>query len=225
MISKFRLFFKQCYRETLLHVRQPQLLAYGALFFLMVAVFFPLTMPPSLNLLRNFAPGLIWIALLLALLLTTVNFFQQDYEDGILEQWLVSAYSLNIIIAAKMFVHWLINLLALLIFCPFLALLFNLSRQELGVLMLSFILGTPTLLFLCGFAAAFSNHRQPKGLLMALILLPLTIPVMIFGSSTLFAMMHGLAVSAYLAILLACSLLAVGFLPFAIAAVIRVTFV
>ena len=91
--------------------------------------------------------------------------------------------------------------------------------------MLSLICGTPTILFLCALAASFSTGLKQKGVLMALILLPLTIPVMIFGSAAIIAAMQGLAVQGYLALLLAISLIAAGFLPFAIAGVIRISLV
>lgn len=216
------LFAKQGQRELLLHLRQPKLLLQSSLFFLMVTVFFPLTMPSETTVLRSIAPGLVWIAMLLSMLLTSANLFQQDYEEGIVEQWLVSGYPLSLIIAAKLLLHWLINLLPMLIFCPLLALLFNLNWQEMWVLMLSLIAGTPAILFLCGLAAAFSTSMQQKGVLMALVLLPLAIPVMVFGSGCLTAMMMGLPVGGYLAILGAISILAAGFLPFAIAAVFRI---
>lgn len=222
MMSLRRLFYRQCRRELLLHIRQPRLLLHAALFFLMVTIFFPLTMPPDTSILRSLAPGLVWIAMLLSILLTSVSFFQQDYEDGVIEQWLISSYPLSLIVAAKLLIHWLINLVPMLIFCPLLALLFNLTAQETVVLMLSLIAGTPAILFLCGLAAAFSAGMHQKGVLMALVLLPLTVPIMIFGSGTLSAAMQGLPVMGFLAILLALSIFAVGFLPFAIAAVVRI---
>ncbi|KTD35985.1 heme exporter protein CcmB [Legionella nautarum] len=225
MMSLTSLFGRQFKRELLLHLRQPRLLLHSALFFLMVAIFFPLTMPPETRILHSVGPGLVWIAMLLAMLLTSVGLFQQDYEDGVIEQWLISSYPLSVIVTAKLMVHWLINLLPMLIFCPLLALLFQFTWSEMGVLMLSLLVGTPAILFLCGLAAAFSAGMQQKGVLMALVLLPLTIPIMVFGSGSLTAAMQGLAVLGYLAILLALSLLAVAFLPFAIAAVIRISLV
>jgi heme exporter protein B len=191
----------------------------------MVTVFFPLTLPADRNLLHTIAPGIVWIAMLLAMLLTSVSLFQQDYEDGIMEQWLISGYPLSLIIAAKLWVHWLLNLLPMLIFCPILALLFHLSWQEMAVLMASLTAGTPAILFLCGLAASFSSGTQQKGVLMALVLLPLTVPVMVFGSSTLAVNMQGLPTNGYFAFLLALSLLASGLLPFAIAAVVRLNLI
>jgi len=219
------LFVRQCQREFLLHTRQPRHLIYALLFFLMIMVFFPLTLPSERSILRLVAPGLVWVAVLLAMLLASVDFFQQDYEDGIIDQWLISSYPLSLIIAAKLTVHWLLNLLPMLLFCPLLAFLFDFSWQETGILMISLIFGTPAILFLGGFAAAFSTGMQQKGVLMALVLLPLTIPVLIFGSGTLMRVMQGMSAGGYLALLLALSILAAGFLPFAIAAVMRISLI
>lgn len=214
------LFKRQFHREILLQLRQPRLLLHSSLFFLMVTVFFPLTMPPEVSMMRIVAPGLVWIAMLLSMLISSVSFFQQDYEDGVIEQWIISSYPLSMIVSAKLWVHWLLNVVPMLIFCPFLALLFSLTTHETVVLMVALIVGTPAILFLCGLAAAFSAG---KGVLMALVLLPLTVPIMIFGSGSLSAAMQGFPVTGYIALLAAISLLAVVFLPFAIAAVIRIS--
>lgn len=216
-------FNKQCYRDLCINVRQPRLMINAMLFFIMVIVFFPLTLTPNNLILRQVIPGLIWMTVLLAMLLAADRLFQEDYDDGVIEQWLISGYSLRLIVTAKILIHWLLTLIPLLVLCPFLALLFNFSWYELGVLSLSLLAGTPAILFLCGLAAAFSTGIQQKGILMALILLPLTIPVMIFGSGALLAAMQGNTVSGYLAILSAFSLVAASFLPFAIAAIIRIS--
>jgi heme exporter protein B len=213
-------FKRQFQREMLLHFRQPRLLLHSALFFLMVTVFFPLTLPPDSLTLRLVAPGLVWIAMLLSMLLSSVSLYQQDQDDGVLEQWLISGYPLAVMVAAKLLMHWLLNLISLLIFCPLLALLFNFSLNEMIILILSLIAGTPAILFLCGLASAFSQGRSA---LMALVLLPLAVPIMIFGSGALIAFMQGLAISGYIALLVAISLLAICFLPFAISAVIRIS--
>ncbi len=225
MIRFLSLFTKQLSRELLLHLRQLRLIVNSCLFFLMIVVFFPLTMTPDVTLLRTIAPGLVWIAMLLALFLSSERLFQQDYDDGVMEQWLVSGLPISLMVGAKVLIHWLLNLLPMLLFCPFLAILFRLSLHETLILMLSLICGTPSILLLCALAAAFASGFQQKGVLMALILLPLTIPVMIFGSGTLIAAMQGLPVQGYLALLLAMSLFTSTLLPFAIAGVIRINLV
>ena len=225
MTGLFKLFTQQLVRELLMHARQLRMVVNACLFFLMIMVFFPLTMPPDTVLLRTILPGLVWIAVLLAMLLSSERMFQQDYDDGVIEQWLVSGYPVSVFIAAKVLLQWLTTLAPILLFCPLLALLFALSFHETLILMLSLLCGTPAILFLCALAAAFGTGLRQKGVLMALVLLPLTIPVMIFGSGAITAAMQGLPAAGYLAILLAMSVLSVGFLPFAVAGIARISFV
>lgn len=215
-------FMRLLYREWLLQLRQLRTLVNSSLFFLMTLVFFPLTIPPDITLLRTLVPGLIWIVVLLSLFLSSERLFQQDYEDGVIEQWLVSGFPMHWFITAKIVVHWLLNLMPMLLFCPFLALLFALNFSEMVNVMLSLSCGTPAILSLCAMAAAFSTGLKQKGVMMALILLPLTIPVLIFGSATITASMQGFAVSGFLALLLAMSVLAMICLPFAVSAIARI---
>ncbi|HDV5708444.1 TPA: heme exporter protein CcmB [Legionella pneumophila] len=223
MNSPFQLFGKQFRREILIQVRQIRYLVNSCLFFLMLLFIFPLTLRPELMLMRMFAPGLVWMAILLSMLLSLERLFQQDYEQGVLEQWLVSGQLLNLLVTAKVMAHWLISVIPLLLLSPLIAILFSFNVWETCILLLSLICGTPAILFLCALAAAFGIGINQRGALMALILLPLTLPLLIFGSGTLSVAMQGLPVSGYLALLLAMSLLAVGFLPYAIAAVIRIS--
>lgn len=225
MISGLSLFTRQLRRELLIQVRQIRFLVNSCLFFLMLLFIFPMTLRPEIVLMRTIAPGLIWMAMLLSMLLSAERLFQQDYEYGVIEQWLVSGQSLNLIVSAKVFAHWLITLLPILILCPLISLLFSFSGWETWILVLSLLCGTPALLFLCALAAAFGVGVNQRGALMALILLPLTLPLLIFGSGTLNIAMQGLPVSGYLALLLAMSVLAVGFLPYAVAGVIRISHV
>ncbi|WP_419420645.1 heme exporter protein CcmB [Legionella sp. D16C41] len=224
MLTTWQCFNRQFKRDLLLNMREPRLLINAALFFIMIVVFFPLTIPPDINILKQVIPGIIWIAVLLAMLLAADRLFLQDYEEGLIEQWLTSGYSLTIIISAKLSVHWLLTLLPLLFFCPFLAVFFQFSKLELLTLIVSLIVGTPAILALCSLAAAFSVGLQQKGIFMALILLPLTLPIMIFGSSSLEAITFS-QVTGNIAILLAISLLCICFLPFAIAAIVRISLI
>ena len=219
------IFMRQLTRELLMHARQLRMTVNSSLFFLMVMVFFPLTMPPDAALLRTILPGLVWIGVLLSILLSSERLFQQDYDDGVIEQWLVSGFPVSVFVVAKVIVHWLFTIVPIVLFCPLLGVLFVLNAREIFILMLSLLCGTPAILFLCALAAAFGTGLRQKGVLMALILLPLTIPIMIFGSGAIAAAMQGLPVLGYLAILLAISLLAIGFLPFAVAGIARVGFV
>ncbi|MFI4919206.1 MAG: heme exporter protein CcmB [Legionellales bacterium] len=223
MTSGFFLVAQQFRRELLIQVRQIRFLVNSCLFFFMMLFLFPLTLRPELSLMRSIAPGLVWMAMLLSLLLSAERLFQQDKEQGVIEQWLVSGQSLAALVFAKVLAHWCFNLLPLLVLCPVVAVLFSLGIWETWILMLSLICGTPALLFLCALAAAFGVGVDQGGALMALILLPLTLPLLVFGSGTLTCAMQGLPISGYLALLLAMSITAVGFLPYAIAAVMRIS--
>lgn len=219
------LFRRQLSRELVLQRRQVRYLLNTSLFFLMVVFFFPLTLSPDVHFLRTVAPGLVWIGMLFALFLSSERLFQQDYEDGVIEQWLVSGYPISLYVGAKILIHWLINLIPLLILSPILAIFFSLTPHETFVLMLSIFFGSSSILLLCAMAAACCTGLQQKGILMPLILLPLTIPIMIFGSSTLTASMEGLPFMGYLALLLAMTMLSAALLPFAIGAIIAVNLV
>ncbi|KTD82842.1 heme exporter protein CcmB [Legionella waltersii] len=216
------LFFSQLKREFLIQMRQVRNVINTCLFFLMILFIFPMTLKPDIQLLQLVAPGLVWMAMLLSLLMSSERLFQQDHDQGIIEQWLVSGRSISVIVTAKVIVHWILNTVPIILLTPIFALLFSLSFQNVVVFILSILCGTPAILFLSALAAAFGMGGNQKGALMALILLPLTLPILIFGSGAMSIGMQGFPISGYLAILLAISLLAVGFLPFAIAGAIRV---
>ena len=184
----------------------------------MIVVFFPLTLPVGAVGLSSMAPGLVWIAALLALLLSAERLFQADYNDGILEQWVVSGKPLSLRVLAKELAHGVFNLVPMLLFCPLLALLFALPTSTTLGLMLSLLCGTPAVMALCGLAAALGLGLSHKGLVMALLLLPLTLPVLILGAGSVAPEVHGAW-----ALLLALSLLACAFLPLATAAVVRIS--
>ena len=139
-----------------------------------------------------------------------------------MEQWRLSVVPMHARVRAKLMVHWLGHMLPLVCLSPIIALLFGLNTLETGVLVLSLLCGTPMLFALCAFSATFGLGLTRQGLFTALIVLPLTLPVMIFGGGVLTAIMHGLSVRGHLALLLAGALLAFWGLPYAIAAVIRV---
>lgn len=222
MMGLLTLFKQQLCREGLIQIRQFRLVMNACLFFLMLTVFFPLTMPSDPLFMRSIVPGLVWIAVLLAFFLSSERLFQEDYDDGVLEQWLVSGYPLSLFVGAKLLLHWAVMMMPLLLFCPLLMLLFNLTPYETIVILASLLAGTPALLSLCALAAAFGVGLQQRGMFMALILLPLTIPLMIFGSASIMAAMQGLDMLGYLALLLAVSSIAVALMPFAIAGVLLI---
>ncbi len=224
-MNSWRVFTMQFRRDWLLNCRNKQQLLNSALFFMMIMVFFPLTIPAHSTYLKQLAPGLIWVTVLLAQLLCLERLYKQDLDDGVIEQWLLEPGALVVIVSAKIAVHWLLTIVPLLLYCPFIAFLFDFNLFETAVLALSLCLGSPAILYLSALVAATGNNAAQQGAYMALLLLPLAVPVMIFGSnSMLVAQTHLLPISDF-AMLFACSLLALCFLPFAIATIIRVSLV
>lgn len=212
---------QQYKREYLLLVRQKQSFVQSLLFFLMFAAFFPLTLPYDPQLIRSLCPGIIWLAVTLAVFLSAERFYQQDIEYGILEQWLVQRLSLSIYVLIKIVVHGLTHLLAILTISPLVAVLFQLNMHEWVVMALGLFFGMPALIGMCALVSAFGSYGQDRSLVMLLILFPLILPVIMLGSSSLAVVMQGLPVSGYLALLLALSLGTLLVLPFATGLILK----
>ena len=209
-------------REFILQGRQRHAIVSAGLFYAMVMVFFPLELSSDVDLLRQVLPGLVWIAVLFMCFLSIDRLLYEEHAGGVIDQWLMMPDAMHGMIRAKLVAHLLINLIPLVGLMPILTLGFALSWHETVVLLASLLCGSPTLVAFCGLAAAFSLALKQKSVLMALVILPLTLPVMIIGSGALTAAMQGLAVSGELALLLAMSLTSIFFLPCAIGAVLRV---
>ncbi len=193
-------------------------------FFLMVIVLFPLGVSPEPSWLTKMAAGVVWVAVVLAVLLSMDSLFRQDFEDGTLEQMLVSPASLLELVLAKVLAHWITGGLALTLLSPLAALMLDLPVRALGVLMLSLLLGTPVLSLLAALAAALTLALRRTGVLLPLISVPLMIPVLVFATSAVQAAEMGLPYSAQLALLGVFLILAVLLLPWAIAGALRLAF-
>ncbi len=214
---------RQCFlREVVLQVREVRRLLNAGLFFLMVLAIFPLGFEANQSALKQLLPGLVWIAALFAFLLSAEGIFHVESEAGVLEQWMLSDVPMHTRIRIKLLVHWLSILLPLMLLSLLVAVLFDLSLSLWGVLAVSLAFGTPILYVLAAFSAAFGLSLKHQGLLTALIVLPLCLPVMVFGGGVLTKAMQGLPVSGDFAFLLAIAILAVWGVPYAVAAVIRV---
>jgi heme exporter protein B len=222
-VNALTLLFTYFKREWLIQIRQIRLLLNGCLFFLMILLMFPMTLKPEIELMRTIVPGLLWIAVLLTVLLSADRLYTEDVEHGVMEQWLISGRSLPLILNAKILAHWFLNMMPVMLLCPLVALLFSLSLWETAILVCVLLCGTPALYYLCALAAAFGIGVHQKGALMALIVLPLALPLLIFGSGTVTLAMQGMPVGGYCALLLGLSVFAVGLLPYAIAGVIRIS--
>ena len=205
-------------RETRLLFRRPAELANPLVFFAIVTALFPLAVGPESQLLQTLSPGLLWVAALLAVLLSLDGLFRSDFEDGSLEQWVLSPHPLPVLVLAKVLAHWLFSGLALVMLAPLLALMLGLPARCLPVLLLSLLLGTPVLSLLGAVGAALTVGLKRGGLLLALLILPLYIPVLILGSGALQASLQGLPADGQLLWMASLAVLAVTLSPFAVAA-------
>jgi heme exporter protein B len=210
-------------RDLLLAWRRRSDVATVVLFFIIVVSLFPLGVGPEPNLLRMIAPGIIWVAALLACMLSLQNMFASDHDDGALDQMLLAAAPLGMIVAARAFAHWLISGLPLVVLSPILAIQFDLPPELSPILTLSLLLGTPILTLLGAIGAALTLGLRGGGMLLALLVLPLYIPVLILGAGAVDAASAGLGADAHLLLLAAQLILTGTFAPWAISAALRIS--
>jgi len=210
-------------RQLVLAVRRPIEIGNPLLFFAMVVALFPLGLGPAPDQLAGFAPGILWIIALLSNLLTSDAVFRSDFEDGSLEQLLLAPQPLFISVLAYIGAHWLITGLLLALVSPVFALMLNLPGSAVGTLVLSLLLGSGVLSLVGCIGAALTVGLKRGGMLISLLVLPLYMPVLIFGSAAVKAAVTGAAAGPYLAILGAMLCLAIALSPLAIAAGLRIS--
>ena len=190
-------------------------------FFVLVAALFPLAIGPEPATLRLIGPGVLWVAALLASMLSLSRLFEADHQDGSLEQMALSAAPLSWLVSAKVAAHWLIAGLPLVLLSPLLGLQYGLSPQALAMLALTLLIGTPVLSLLGAIGAALTLGVRGGGVLQSLLLLPLYVPVLVFGAGAVDAQLRGLGAQAHVSVLLALLLAAAAFSPLACAAALR----
>jgi heme exporter protein B len=210
-------------RELLLAVRSRGEVVQPAVFFVIVASLFPLGVGADSNLLARIAPGVVWVCGLLAALLSLPRLFNSDFIDGTLEQTLLSPYPLAALVGGKISAHWLTTGLPLSLIAPVLGLQFGLAPNELGLLVVTLLLGTPMLSMIGAIAAALTLGTRGSSVLIALLVLPLYVPVLIFGAGAVEASLSGVDYSGHLALLGAGTLLGGVFTPFVVAAALRIS--
>ena len=207
-------------RELRAAGRRPMEALGGLVFFVVAASLFPLAIGPDAALLSSIAPGVVWVAALLAVMVSLHRLFGADLEDGALEQLLLSPHPLPLLVAAKVLAHWLVACLPLVLAAPLLALQYGLAGQTVAVLLLSLLLGTPTLSLLGALGAALTLGRRGN-VLVAVIVLPVGVPVLVFGSGAVAATQQGLPAGPHLSLLGAALLLALVLCPWATGAALR----
>jgi heme exporter protein B len=215
-------FWKLVARDLRLAVREGGAVGTALGFFLVVVALMPLGLGPDLNLLSRIASGVLWIALLLAALLSLGRIFETDYDDGTLEVLATGALPLQAVTAAKALAHWLSTGIPLALLAPLLGILLNLDLKATPALVATMLAGTPAVSFLGSIGAALTLKARKGGLLLALVVLPLYVPTLIFGISAVSAVTLGTgAFQASFLILVAISLASVVIGPIAAAAALR----
>jgi heme exporter protein B len=209
-------------RDLLLAMRRRSDAAMSVFFLVIVVSLFPLGVGPEPTVLRTIGPGVLWVAALLACLLSLARVFTADYVDGTLEQMVLVPQPLAILVAGKVFAHWVISGLPIVLLSPLLGLQFGLSGESLVVLVISLLLGTPTLSMIGAIGAALVLGVRGSGLLVALLVLPLYVPVLIFGAGAVTSSMAGIGGEANLSLLGACLVLSLFLAPWATAAALRI---
>lgn len=192
-------------------------------FFVIVTSLFPLGVGPEMNTLRLMGPGVVWVAALLASMLSLGRLFSADYADGSLEQLVLTPQPLSVLVLGKITAHWLVSGLPLVLMAPLLGIQYGLSAEALGVLVVSLILGTPVLSLIGAVGAALTLGLRGGGVLVSLLVLPLYIPVLIFGAGAVDAAMTGLGAEAHLSLLGAFLIPALAFGPWAAGWALRIS--
>jgi heme exporter protein B len=210
-------------RDLTLAVRHRAEMVNPLLFFILVTSLFPLGVGANPNLLQAIGPGVIWVAALLAALLSLDNIFRSDFEDGTLEQFLLSSHPVSILVLAKVTAHWLVSGLPLLLVSPLLGVLLGVTGDGIRILMLTLLLGTPVLSLLGAVGVALTVGLRKGGMILSLLVLPLYVPLLIFAASAVDTAAAGLPVSAHLLFISALLVLALSLSPPATAAALRIS--
>jgi heme exporter protein B len=192
-------------------------------FFVIVVSLFPFGVGPEPHLLRAIAPGVVWVAALLAALLSLGRLFANDYHDGTLEQLLVTPQSLYLVVLGKIVAHWLVSGVPLVLMAPLMGVQFDLSRNALLMLFVSLLIGTPVLSLIGSIGAALTLGLRGGGVLIALLILPLYIPVLVFGTGAVDASITTGSPQANVYLLGAMLVLALVFAPWATSAALRIS--
>jgi heme exporter protein B len=192
------------------------------IFFVIVVSLFPLGIGPEPNTLRLIAPGIVWVGALLASMLALEQIFSADHRDGTLEQMLLTPQPVAILVAGKVLAHWLVSGVPLVVMAPLLGLQYDLSWAGLQTLVVSLLLGTPALSLIGAIGAALTLGLRSGGVLLALLVLPLYIPVLIFGAGAVEATVSGLGGRSHLSMLAAILVASLVLAPLATAAALRV---
>ena len=211
------------YRDLLLAARRPADVLTALIFFVIVVSLFPLGVGPEPQRLREIASGVIWVAALLASMLSMPRMFAADYADGTLEQMLLSASPLGVIVVAKVFAHWLMSGLPLVLISPILAIQYGVDPVSMAFVPLTLLIGTPVLSLIGAIGAGLTLGLRGGGVLLSVLVLPLYVPVMILGTAAIEAAAGGLSPYPHFLVMGALLVIAAAFAPWAAAAALRIS--
>lgn len=215
-------FYGVVWRDLLLALRRRSDVGTSLMFFVIVTSLFPLGIGPESGVLRTMAPGIIWVAALLSAMLSLQRLFASDYVDGLLDQMVLSPHPLAVLVSGKILAHWLVAGLPIVLLSPLIGLQFGLSGSSILILVITLVLGTPTLSLIGSIGSALTLGVRGGGPLMALLVLPLFIPILVFGAGAVVASESGLGIEANVSLLGAGLLLGAALAPFATAAALRI---
>jgi len=210
-------------RDLILAYRRRAELMNPLLFFVLVTSLFPLGIGNDPKLIQAVGSGVIWVAALLAALLSLDGMFRSDFDDGSLEQFMLSAHPVSILVLAKVLAHWLVTGLPLLLVAPLLGVLLTLPADAIGVLLMTLLLGTPVLSLIGAVGVALTVGLRRGGVILSLLVLPLYVPVLIFGADAMDTAAAGIPATAQLSFLGALLALSLVLAPMATAASLRVS--
>lgn len=221
--SLYSMFGWLVWRDLILAWRRRADVLATVFFFVIVVSLFPLGIGPEREILRSIAPGVVWVAALLASMLSLGRIFGNDYQDGTLEQLLLTPQSTYLIVLGKILAHWLVSELPLVVIAPLLGLQFGLAQNSLAIVVVSLLLGTPVLSLIGSIGAALTLGLRAANVLVALLVLPLYIPVLIFGTGAVQASVVGTSPQPYLLLLGATLIVTLVFAPWATSAALKIS--
>jgi len=220
LLRAFTLLLK---RDLTLAIRHRAEILNPLLFFVLVTSLFPLGIGADPKLLQAVGPGVIWVAALLAALLSLEGIFRSDFEDGTLEQFLLSSHPVSVLVIAKVLAHWLITGLPLLVISPLLGVLLGLPGDAIMILLITLALGTPVLSLIGAVGVALTVGLRKGGMILSLLVLPLYVPLLIFAANAVDTAAAGLPVTAHLSLISALLVLSLSLSPLATAAALRIS--
>ena len=220
--SLMKAFFAIVRRDLVLAFRRRAEMANPVFFFILVVTLFPLGVGAQPSLLQSMAPGIIWVSALLAAMLSLDGLFRSDFDDGSLEQLLLSPYPASVLVLAKVFAHWLVTGIPLILVAPVLAVFLGLHNETLIILIITLLLGTPVLSLIGAIGVALTVGLRRGGMILSLLVLPLYVPVLIFASNAVAISASGLPVGPQLNIMAALFFLALVLSPLPTAVALKI---